>query len=369
MTLSVLAGRRRGDVAGRRRRRAAARAESETNRQIAVRDLYSEAMQSLSVTAAEHPEAFTRPNVITQALQDTLHDMAPRYARTPSQHAAQLHSVMLQLNYNSEFEASLAVGREYLAFLKANDGSVLDIVFVYSVIGRNLARLKRYEECEAVRRAGLAWKPDVDKDDAAHAGGAPAAGDRLRQLSHLPRQARRGEDGARHRAGARARARSPTRPPATRTASPWPATGRPSTSRARCRPPRPPTTGSSGDKTLDPDQRATFLKSYSAALLDNGRNAEAEKVLQSSRELYTQAYGATSLNATAGAGFVAIAIARQGDYQRANRVLAEQRRVLEAARGGVDPALGRLLLERQLEVDWLAGDVRPCATTCRPTTR
>ena len=355
MALTVVAGGAVSTWQAVAAHRAALRAESEANRQIAVRDLYSEAMMALSVTATDHPEAFAKPHVVTQALQDKLREMAPRYAEQPFERAAQLDSVMLQLNYDNEFEASLAVGREYLALLKANQGPTADILAAYSLMGRNLFKLKRYDECEAVRREGLAWQGDVQDDGITltwrvqigtdlgnflvFRGKRIEARKVLEQAQALAHQEKRTSAG-RYQIG-------------FFLGSYWTAFDEARQMQAA----QAAHDGTELDKTLDADQHGNFLKYYGIALLDNGRAAEAERALQSSREFYTKAYGISSLNATDAAGRVAMAIARQGDYERANRVLAEQRRMLAAAHGGFDPSLAARLLERQLEIDWLAGDV------------
>ncbi|MEP6501905.1 MAG: serine/threonine-protein kinase [Betaproteobacteria bacterium] len=124
-------------VAGRQERRA----EMEAARQQAVRDLYDETMAELNVMANEHPDAFAQPHMITKALQDKLHEIEPRLRDQPEERAAQLEAVMLQLNYTNEFEASLAVGHEYLAHLKARGGTPEQIIIAVARLIRTLDRL------------------------------------------------------------------------------------------------------------------------------------------------------------------------------------------------------------------------------------
>ena len=98
-------------------REQAARAEAEVSAQLAVRDLYRETMMELSVTGASDPSALAKPRAIGGALERKLAELESRYKDRPSGRDAQLEAVTLQLNYDSNFEASLVVGRKYLASL------------------------------------------------------------------------------------------------------------------------------------------------------------------------------------------------------------------------------------------------------------
>jgi len=329
------------------------RAVSETLRQQAVRDLYDETMMALSMTATEHPETFRRPHVIMQALEDKLQETAPRYSERPVERAAQLEAVMLQLNYDNEFEASLNIGVEYLAHLKAHGGTPDQIITAYSVMGRDLAKLKRFDECEAVRRAGFEWAPEADDELTALSRLKIASdlgnvlvnqGKRTEALEVITRAeaiaAKRPVDQAAHFENGLVlinyylgfdEAKELTA--ARRSYE-----------------------GLQGVTTRSPDDRANYARWYGTALLDNGQPAKAEAVLRQSQTLYNQTYGASSRNSVTALARTVQAISLQGDYARAERMIDEASASLSAVHA-LPPFTRSRLLERRLDNAWLAGDV------------
>jgi serine/threonine-protein kinase len=329
------------------------RAETEVVRQQAVRDLYDETMVALSVMANEHPDAFTRPHAITQVLQDKLHEIEPRYLARPDARASQLEAVMLQLNYTNEFEASLAVGNEYLAFLKAHDGTPEEVIVAYATMAGDLFKLGRYEECKQLRQAGLDWAPEAGdkRTRQARRGIASSLANVLTQLGERAQAAR-----VLTRADALASGESDQTEQlanqhvmanyyinfderrqllAAQTAHDgWPRIA-----------------------SLDPDQHALDLAIYGAALLANGRAKEAEPVLREAQTIYGDFYGRTSNNNVVAVGRLVEAVSRQADYARATALLDEETRSLSSGPGGLTPASAARLLERRLENAWLQGDV------------
>jgi eukaryotic-like serine/threonine-protein kinase len=141
-------------------KRESSRAESEVGRQQAVRNLYIDAMTLLSSTAAASSAALAEPHAVTRLLQRQLRELAPRYANRPVEWQAMLEAVTLQLNYSHDFESSLIVGREYLAHLQQYGAEAATVIEAHVVQGSTLYHLRRFDECEAIRRAGLEWAPD-----------------------------------------------------------------------------------------------------------------------------------------------------------------------------------------------------------------
>ncbi len=328
------------------------RAVSENLRQQAVRDLYDETMMALSVTATEHPEAFGKPHVVMQALQDKLHEMAPRYRERPAERAAQLEAVMLQLNYDDEFEASLAIGVEYLAHLKSHAGTPDQVITAYTVMGRDLAKLKRFDECEAMRRAGFEWAPEADDQITALS--------RLQIASDLGNVlVNQGKRAEALQVLTRAEAIAAKRPAdqAAHFENGFMLTnyyiGFDEASELAAA--RRSYEGLQAVTTRSPDDRATYARWYGTALLDNGLPAQAEAVLRESQALYTEAYGASSRNSVSALAHTADSISRQGDYARAEQALADAEGRLSAAHETLSSFTQRRLLEQRLENAWLAG--------------
>ena len=329
------------------------RAEDEAQRQLAVRDLYDETMMALSVTANEHPEAFTKPHVISRALQDKLQELEPRFRGRPSERAAQLDAVMLQLNYNDEFEASLAVGRAYLAHLKAHGGTPFQVINAYAVVGRNLFQLKRFDECEAMRREGVAWAPEAT-DPATTLTRVSLASD----LGNILRtRGKRAEAlSVLSRAEAVARHDFPGNPQLFQIQHVLANFHMGFDEAAQLRAAAAAHEGMAAEVTLDPDQRATDLLFWGTALIANGRAAEAETTFREAQAINFEAYGRTSRNGVAATGRLASAISRRGDFERAAAFLSDESRGSSAGKDGLPPDAMRRLLERQLENAWLWGN-------------
>ena len=329
------------------------RAEDEARRQEAVRDLYDETMMALSVTASEHPEAFTKPHVISRALRDKLQELEPRFRGRPSERAAQLDAVMLQLNYDNEFEASLSVGLAYLAHLKAHGGTPFQVLNAYAVLGRNLFQLKRFDECEAMRREGVAWAPDATDP--------PTVLTRLSLASDLGNILRQRGKRAEalsvlSRAEAASRRIPPDSPQIFEVQHVLANFHTGFDEAAQLRAAAAAHEGMAANVTLDPDQRATDLLFWGTALLANGRAAEAETTFREAQAINFEAYGRTSRNGIAATGRLASAISRRGDFERAAAFLSDESRASSIGKDGLPPDAMRRLLERQLENAWLWGN-------------
>lgn len=347
--LSVLAGSALSLWQAQVARQQEQRASLESDKQIAVSDLYLETLSRVAVLAKDEPAELAKPNAVTAVLRQKLQDRAPRYADRPAQLGAQMQAVMLQLNFSNEFEASLAVGRDYLAHLKAHAALPVEVIQAYGALGRTLFKLQRLEECETMRRAAVAWAPEVNDEytQLAQLSAAVdlgsilrARGKRSEALSVLTRNesvaAQRfpnnllrfenlrhlgvfwlGFDDARALQFLR-------RAHASMLAA----------------------------ATAPDDEQAAYLRYLGEAMAANGRNAEAEAVLRRSADVYARDYGRTSGNAVLAIGRLTNAIAAQGDTARAQRLLAE---TLES--GGLAPAQLRELRRRRLEIAWLTGEL------------
>jgi tetratricopeptide (TPR) repeat protein len=338
-------------VAGREQ----ARASSEVERQRAVTDLYVETMMSLDVTATDHPEALTRPHALTGGLRQKLDELGPRYVDKPQERAAQFRAVMLQLNYVNEFEASLAVGRQYVAHLKAHGGSPQEIVSAYTTIGRNLGLLNRLDESEAARRAGLAWAPgeDLDDDDT-KLSRMELAGDLGKILTRRGKRAEALEVLNRAQAIAVRTSEGTSRyENGLYLASYFQAFDEAREMQAA----QAARDGMERLHSLAPDTRALYLKVYGVALMDNGRPAEAETELRKASEATESAFGRSSLNSARAVGLLADAVMRQGDYARAGAMLDDWARSLSAARSPPSDAVTKHLQQRRLELAMLAGNM------------
>jgi tetratricopeptide (TPR) repeat protein len=330
--------------------------EVEVDRQQAVRHMYMETMMGLAVTAKEHPDLLASAHAFTDALRKKLDELEPRFRTRSQERAAQLEAVTLQLNYDNEFEASLEVGNEYLDHLKAQGASPLQIIGAYTIPGRDLGLLSRFDESEAMRRAGMAWAPGVDAND---------EGTQLARLqittdlgSVLTRSGKRAEALQVLNRGQAIALRTPLDHASHYEngfylANYFQAFDEMQQMQAA----RTAQDGMLAVTTLSPDARGVYLKYYGIALLDNGRPAQAETALQASRALNTQAYGRNSLNSTRAVGLVASSLLRQGDYLRANALLDEEMRALAPGNGAVAPNVMARLLERRLESGLAVGDV------------
>ena len=337
-------------------------AVSQARRERAVQDLYLQTLSRLAVLGGEHSAKLTQPGGVSSVLLDTLHELATSVAQRPDDRGAQLEAAMLQLNYANRFEDSLAVGQDYLAHLKAHDGAPSLVINTYAALGRTLFQLHRYDESEAMRRAGLAWASDAhDRDTeiarmgiASDLGGILAArGRRDEALAVLTRadaevQRRFGADHLRYevmtRRGVFHLGFDDTK-----------ALGELRQARAEML----------ANGTADPDFVAYLGWRLGDALLANGQAAEAESTLKASMALYRRQYGRDSRNAMRAFGRLVAATARR-DTARATALIDDEQRVLGAGAGGLSPGADRALRACRLEVAWLAGDATAAASVALP---
>lgn len=319
-----------------------------------VRIFYVQTMMRLSVMAVEDPGALARPGAITRVLRQELKDIASMTTDRPRERDAQLYAVTIQLGYAEEFEAAVDVGRELLLSLKAHGAPAYQVIDAYRLLGSNLFSLRRLDECEAMRRAGVAWAPDADDEVTARMrqNVASALGSVLRV---------RGKRAEAEQVFLRVEqvmaSRFPDDPFRFESLKQrsmfwlgW--------DEARSLQNAKLASGgvfSISDST--PDVKDAAQRQLGYALLLSGRPAEAEVQAHAAFVGFWALYGAGSRNTRRGLAAVADAISRQGDTARSADFLAEQRRVLNALPGGLSPVMARVLREQQLENAWLAGDV------------
>jgi len=324
------------------------RALLESDRQIAVAELYLETMSRLAVLARDAPAELSKPNAMTSVLRQKLAERAPRFANRPAQLGAQMWAVMVQLNYSNEFEASLAVGRDYLAHLKAHGAAPVDVIQAYSALGRALFQLQRFDECETMRRASVAWAPEVT-DDYTELARLSAAIDLINILRVRGKRAE--ALGLLARNEALAAARFPNnllRVENQRILGVfWLGFDDARALQAL----RQAHASMLANGTADADSRANFQRYLGEALAASGLPAEAEPVLRASADAYTSVYGRTSPNAVNAIGRLSGSIAALGDAPRARRLLAQA-----AEAGSLAPAQARELRRRRLDLAWLTGE-------------
>ena len=328
------------------------RATQEVRRQRAIQTLYTETLSRLSAMGADEPAALARPGAVTSTLIDKLREMAPRTAGQPDERGAQLDAVMVQLNYDNRFEESAAVGQDYLAHLRQHGAPPDQVINAYITMGRTLFRLRRFDDSEAMRRAGLAWAPEAHDaatqlsriEIATDLGGMLSArGRRDEGLTVLSRAvalatAFHGPDHPRHAALVRlaihhmgfddARALALLRE-----------------AQADLR----------ADPTADPMTRANFDWQLGDVLRDVGQTAEAETVLQASLDVLRREYPRDSDYAVRAFGRWVAAVARRDRVQALALIDAEQQ-TLAARPGGLSDTNARLFDARRFEALWLAGD-------------
>jgi serine/threonine protein kinase len=318
----------------------------------AVRELYVETMMQLSVAATEAPESLTRPHAVTLVLRKKLDDMAPRLKDRPIERAAQLSAVALQLDHTEEFEAVVPVARQLIESLKAQDAAPYKVLEAYRVLGAALFRLRRWDECEAERRAGVEWAPDVNDPNTEASRGSVAAG--LGSILRI--QGKRAEAEAVFLRNERALARwapgAPARFENLKQFSQfwlgW--------DDAQALLYAQQAQAGMGKSSVGQIENAPAQRSLGYALQANARAPEAEVAARAALRGFTASYGLDSRNTLRAVAAVADAISRQGDYARSDAFLAEQERQMAGTAGGVTPSMARLLREQRLESAWFSGD-------------
>lgn len=327
---------------------------AEAARQRAVRDLYVEAMTRLSVMGAEEPDALARPNAVTTALREKLDEQAARFAQEPVGREAQLEAVMLQLNYANQYEASLAIGREYLADLKAQGASPDLVIDGHATLARTLFQLQRFADSEAVRREALAWAPQATDERtrlarlvvASELGGILTA-----QGKRSEAEAMLGETS---RTIARDFSQQNLRNENLFQQSIFWLGFDDSQSLQLAQQAR---AGQITMGTAEPNQVAHGLQYLGNALIANGRAAEAEAAWREAWVETTRNYGRGSPHGVRALCRVIDAIARQGDTARAESLLMQEREALSRLPAGLPPYAAQQLHALQLQNAWLAGDV------------
>jgi len=142
-------------------REEAVRARAEVQRQEAVRNLFIDAMTRFAVLAKDDPLALGKPGALNAVLLEELQGYERRYASLPGALQAQYEAVAIHLNYANDFEGSLQVGQRYLSHLKQHGAEPAVVINAYNMMGRTLFQLRRLDESEAMRRAGVAWAPQA----------------------------------------------------------------------------------------------------------------------------------------------------------------------------------------------------------------
>ena len=352
--LSIMAGGGAAIWQARIARQHERRASAEVTRQIAVRDLYLEAMMRLSLMRGGQPAAKPGPQAVTAALHEVLREMAPRMKGQPEGWEAQLEAVMLQLNYSEEYEASLAVGKEYMAALKAHNAPAYKIIDAYLWLGRDLALLGRDDESEAMRSAGVAWAADTHD--------ARTELSRLNMASDLSRPLiRRGKreeaEAVLMQAEGTASRMFPNEGVRFENLMQlWDFWSDFDDARA-LQYARRAHAGILAAGTADPEQKAMDLRYLGNALISNGLASDAEAAWRQSLAIYLHQYGRNSAKSIAALGRVADAVSRQGEYDRAAALLSDEARALSTSPAGMPSSAAQLLRSRQLENAWLFGDV------------
>ena len=362
LLVSVIAGGVLSAWQARVARAEEARALSEVGRQRAVRDLYVETLSRLSVLAAEDPAALAGPGGVSSVLQDKLREMAPRFWDRPGERSAQLEATMLQLNYDNRFQESLAVGQTYLADLQARGEAPARVIDAYATLGRTLFQLQRYEDSEALRRAGHEWAPG-DHDRATEVARMGIASDLGGLLTARGKRAEAavvlagaGTEVARRYGQEHLLFELLTQRGIyelgfdDEAALQW-------MRRAQAE--------LLANGAADPDQRAANSWQLGNALMSTGHLAEAEAAMTEALASYRREYGRDSRNALRAIGLLAGVVARR-DPARAESLLDAERQALAAGPAGLSKQADTTLRARQLETAWLAGDTAASAAAALP---
>jgi serine/threonine-protein kinase len=328
-----------------------AQAEAEVTRQTSVRDLYKEALMRLSVLHGDKPEA---KDGVTAVLQDVFRTMAPRYKDQPEAQDAQLEAVMLQLQYNDQAEASIAVGQQYLSALKAHHAPAFRITDAYLALGRNFGTRGRLDESEAVLRAGLTWSPDTH-DLRTERSRLDLSADLARTL--IARGKREEAEPVLTRAEAVAARVLPNDAGRFQNLMQlsifwWVFDDVRSLQYAR-----QAHAGFVAAGTADQGDRALDLWYLGAAQSDNGLAKEAEATCRDMLSIFQDGEGRDSVMSVQSIGRVASALSRQENYTSAEALLSDEVKALSAKQGGISTFASREFRGRQLESAWLSGDV------------
>ncbi len=336
-------------------RRQAARASSELANLGVVRDLYVETLMRISAMATDEPAQMGKPHAVRSALLAKLDEFATRRADSPEQVGALLGAVMRQLSQMDDYESTVEVGRRYLSLLREHGGEPHHAVEAFFTQALNLCTLRRHRECEAIMREGIA-RADAAPDDAEM--------QRLRfegrynlgfLLVVLGRRAeaqatleRVEHDIVRYQPGGRLEGQVDTE-----LSFLWEAYDESASlayaRRANVIRERP---------TADEDERIESRSQLGDALLAAGQPADAQAVLRRALDVALPSSGRQGLVVNSVIGRMAVAVASQGRYAEARRLLDEQAARLSATSSGAAERLDR----SRLRVAWMAGDVDAAPT-------
>lgn len=333
----------------------ARRASAEVERQEAVRNLYLDAMTRLVVMARDEPAALVRPGAVNDVLREELEAGSQRTAAVPGAVQAQLEAVALQLNYASDFEGSLAIGRRYLDHLKAHGAEPAVVINAHNLLGRTLFQLRRLPESEAMRRAGLAWAPAADDERSAQA--------RVRIAVDL--------GGMLVGRGRRAEAATVLAQADRLTAERFPrgllraqVLQRLSVFHSQFDDPQALRSAQQAHDlvqaaaTVDEEQREFALFTLANGWLGAGEPARAVPLLRAELALNIKLHGLTDRNTVRSTGRLAGALARTGAHDEARRLLEEaSARQPPPTPGAPIAANGLTLRGRMIELAWLRGDL------------
>jgi serine/threonine protein kinase len=319
----------------------------------AVRELYMETMRRLAVIGVDHPEELARPKAITFALRRQLDDMAPMLKGRPRERDAQMYAVTLQLGYAEEFEAALKVGTEYLAGLKAHDAPPREIIEAYGLLGGYLFRLRRLDECEAMRRAGVAWSPDTSDEITELYRQKVASG--LGSILRVRGKRKEAQAVFAHAEAVMAQ-RLPNEAFRFENLKQFSMFWLGWDEVRALRYARLAHTGVFTIPDSNPDQKAQAQRELGYALEADGHASEAEPEARASLAGFVAVYGAGNRNSLRALAAVADSISRQGDTTRSEAFLAAQRTSLTDLPGGLSSSMARVLREQHLENAWLSGD-------------
>jgi len=353
--LAIVAGAGAAAWQATKARAESARVQAEVGRQQAVRDLYLEAMTLVSTTAAASAAALAEPHAVSRLLERQLREMAPRFAERPQAWQALLEAVAVQLNYISDFERSLVVGREYLAHLKQHGAEPDRVILAHMGLGRTLYQLGRLDEAEAMRRAGLSWAPEA-RDERSELARLDIATDLGRLL--LARGRRADAQHVLEQADARAADVFPRNVRRfhnlTHLATLHMGFNEPRALQLA----KQAYEGVVADATAADDEKADDLQVLVLTQLASGRLGEAEANSRESLRLFDTQYSRDNRNRVRAFGRLVQAVAQQGRHDEARALLAEESAAIARLPASPDTRAAQATLRaRALENEYLHGDM------------
>ena len=328
------------------------RALGQVSQQTAVRALYVDTLSLVSVLAQEHPEALSRPGAVTSVMLDRLRELAPIYANDPSGRSGQFQSAILQLNYANRYEDTIALATEYLDFLRQTNGPVQEAMWAYSLLGRTLVRVDRFDEAEAARRTGAELALD--------SGDVEIESERVVLLADLGDiLGKRGSRDEAVKALTRAEALS-RRFPELADSGFIPLRGLGIlhlgvNDNLALKYMQQADVALAGYPTGQSEEMAFTRWMLAEALLATGEAGQAERELTDVATHYRQKNGHDALQSLRSFGRLNAAVARR-DPARASAMLDAESKLLAALPTGVSPRADKLLTTRRLEIAWLIGD-------------